>query len=60
MKFAERYLEESADFLVVNGDSFMEIDSLSSFAFTGNTEASFNGGTQSPRRGAIRHRSVDA
>ena len=26
MKFAEGYLEESSDFLVVNGDSFMEMD----------------------------------
>ena len=26
VKSAERYFEESADFLVVNGDSFMEID----------------------------------
>lgn len=26
VKFAERHLEESSDFLVVNGDSFMEID----------------------------------
>ena len=26
VKFAEGYLEESSDFLVVNGDSFMEID----------------------------------
>jgi NDP-sugar pyrophosphorylase family protein len=26
LKFAESYLEESSDFLVVNGDSFMEID----------------------------------
>ena len=26
VKFAERHLEQSSDFLVVNGDSFMEID----------------------------------
>jgi NDP-sugar pyrophosphorylase family protein len=33
VKAAEGYLEESADFLVVNGDSFMEIDLLKFLGF---------------------------